>query len=540
MKQVINRISRTSQYLGLLLALCLILAPTSLQAGGLGEQEVRTAVETWVRYVTADARPDAVIERMEPHKVDGETVAYIAHLKGGGFCLCGADDLVLPVYLYSPQGTYDPENPNYQYILWEIGTRLKNLQKGLAERAPSMLQYQEALSERASFWQDLIAGRIPASVEAKGALAEPVMMELDLTSQWAQGSPYNDRCPELTPGADEHTLVGCTATATAQIMYYWKWPHTGVDTGSVNYNWRWRTNWDEEPLANDPGIPANWGGGGRLEYNDVTDRLRMNGYWDGSVYGNAQRITDTVSYQNALAALWNRLATATTPCGANFGATTYNWSIMEDTHTDPPDTGDAEVAKLCYHVAIAVDTSFGIWGSGSDNWRVPEPLRKYFRYDPDVTYGPPDVYTMTEEIQWLRPFGFSGSQNGGGHAWVIFGYNKGTSPWQFKMNMGWGWDYTNPPYGWYSLDNVPNNLNLNHRQLVRIAPLNVVKFVGDNNPGDGSPDDPYEDIEEAIAEAPDGATLIFKAGSDNTFSAGTLTINQPFTLKGKDVTIRKE
>jgi hypothetical protein len=33
---------------------------------------------------------------------------------------------------------------------------------------------------------------------------------------------------------------------------------------------------------------------------------------------------------------------------ANFGATTYGWSLIQDEHTDPPVTNDAEVAKSCY------------------------------------------------------------------------------------------------------------------------------------------------------------------------------------------------
>ncbi len=44
------------------------------------------------------------------------------------------------------------------------------------------------------------------------------------------------------------------------------------------------------------------------------------------------------------------------------------------------------------------------------------------------------------------------------------------------------------------------------------------------------------DIETAVANAANGTTLIFKAGSDNTFTA-PLTINKPLTLKGRDATI---
>ena len=151
MKPIINRISRAAWTLGLLTILCLILVPSPLQAKGFGEQEVRAAVETWVRYVTADARPDAVVEQMEPYQVNGETVAYIAHLKDGGFCIGGADALLLPVYLYSPHGTYDAENPGLQYILWEIGARLEYIRQELAAKGPSGLQYQDELSERAAY-----------------------------------------------------------------------------------------------------------------------------------------------------------------------------------------------------------------------------------------------------------------------------------------------------------------------------------------------------------------------------------------------------
>ena len=69
-----------------------------------------------------------------------------------------------------------------------------------------------------------------------------------------------------------------------------------------------------------------------------------------------------------------------------------------------------------------------------------------------------------------------------------------------------------------------------------------MKFVGRNifPGGDGSPDNPYSNIERAISNAADDTTLIFKAGSVNTFYADTLVINRPFTLKGKDVTLLKQ
>jgi hypothetical protein len=470
MRTIDKRALRIGRVLGLLLALCLALAPTA-KAGDIGEAEVRTAVETWVRYVTADARPDAVVERMEPYQVDGETVAYIAHLEGGGFCLCGADDLVLPVYFYSPQGTYDSQNPNYQYILWEIGTRLEYLRKGLEKRDPRVLQHQEALSERASFWQELIAHRIPRRVESPEALlTEPISMTLNLTSQWHQNSPYNNLCPM---GDGGRTVVGCVATAAAQIMRYWNWPLSG--TGSHSYVW------DGDDSCG--GVTA--GGTLNATFSDAYDWQNMP---DDCAGGCSQAQQDALS-------------------------------------------------ELSYEVGVAVEMDYGRCESAAYPADIENALESHFRYDLDATYGARDIDTMTEDIQWLRPLMFYGwNASDEGHAWVVFGYDKAND--QFRMNMGWG----GTDDGWYSYDDVdlPEGLWFNQAHTTWIAPEDVVKFVGDDNPGDGSPSDPYEDIEEAITLAPDGATLIFRAGSVNTFSGDTLFINRPFTLKGKDVIIRKE
>ncbi len=65
MRQLTFKISK-GRALAFLLILGLIFIPVFLQAKELGEQEVQAAVETWMRYVTADARQDAVIEEMEP------------------------------------------------------------------------------------------------------------------------------------------------------------------------------------------------------------------------------------------------------------------------------------------------------------------------------------------------------------------------------------------------------------------------------------------------------------------------------------------
>jgi hypothetical protein len=545
MNQTAYSNSGREKSLGLFLVVLLNLIPLSVNAGALGELDVRSAVQTWVRGVTADARPDAFIERMEPFIVEGGTAAYIAHLSGGGFCLCGADESVLPVYFYSPWGTYDPGNPGCQDILEEIASRTKYLKEGMGGDILATA-HQQAISERVQYWRELVSGNVSKRGDhVQGALAEPDSMSLPLTSRWGQGSPYNDQCPQLTPGADEHTIVGCTATAISQVMYYWQWPNTGVGTHTGSeYDYRWRSTWDEEPLSVDPNVPSTAFWATRLRWTSASGgRLQINGYWEAGTYTNAQSISTNTAYLAALATLYGRLTQATTTNSANFGATTYRWDLIRDVHTDPPDAPDAAVATLCFQVAVALDTEFGLGWSGSDLWRAVDPsnnrkpLVNNFLYDADAYYGHANISALvTEEIQWLRPVAFSGSGSIGGHAWILYGYNKGTDPnRQFKMNMGWygGSD------GWYSLDNVPLSLTQNHGYLIYVAPQDVVGFIGNTASGDGSPLEPYIDITQAVSTASSGTTLIFKAGSDNTFTA-PLTITKALTLKGRDVTIRKK
>ncbi|MHC4477994.1 MAG: C10 family peptidase [Planctomycetota bacterium] len=471
MKAIKSETVRTARLLELSIVLGLVFSPVCLYGDQVAEQGVRAAVQTWVRYVTADADPNAVIERMEPYDANGQTVAYVAHLGGGGFCLCGADDLVLPVYFYSPQGTYDPENPNFQYILWEIAARTEYLSAASKQQTAVFLRYEQDLASRASFWQGLRVGNVPERVEQKvGPLAAPTSMELDLTTEWGQSAPYNDLCPL---GDGGRCLVGCLATAAVQVMKYWDWPLSGASSHSYG--------WDGDQSCN-----GNVGGG-----------------------------TLSATFSDA-----------------------YDWQNMpDDCVSGCSGREEAALAELSYEVGVSVQMDYGVCGSGAVPGHLEGALESYFRYDPDVYVVTSNLAnTMVEDIQWLRPIVLSGWQvTGEGHSWVVLGYDTGTFPTQFLMNMGWGGGSD----GWYSLDTVPRSFNVSQELVAEIAPLKVVKFVGNSGSGDGSPHQPYQDILEAIIFAPDGATLIFKAGSTNTFGLPSLTINRPCTLKGRNVTIRR-
>jgi hypothetical protein len=373
----------------------------------------------------------------------------------------------------------------------------------------------------------------------ESVLTEPHSMSLSLTSRWGQYVPCSDQCPELTPSS-QHTAVGCGATAIAEIMYYWKWPTTGAGshTDENNYNYRWRADWDEEPLSVNPGIKDL---GSRLEWTSANGgRLRMNGCWDAAHYTKAMGISSDAAYLQALATLYDRLTGASTTPYANFGATTYQWDLMRDVHDGSFGAGDNAVATLCYHLAVAVDTYFGILLSTANLSPVPDALADYFRYSNAAAdlVNPVNLSSLiTENIVYLRPVVLGGVSSTGspGHAWVLYGYWKGTDPdKRFKMNIAGNGGLD----GWYSLDEVPNGYRNIQECIVDIAP-EVVKVVGHGLWGNGSPDFPFPSIESAVAAALSGTTPIFKAGSENTFSA-PVTIDKALTLKGRNIIIREK
>jgi len=516
-----------------MLAVALGVAP--LEAKEIPSQDVTAAVETWVRHVTADARPDADLERLEPHLVDGTTVAYIAYLADGGYCICGADDRLLPVYLYNAGGVYDPTNPNYQAILNQIVARFAKVDAATRRGDPVLNQYQQMLRERADCWKDLIARRVPAPRGGAGDRGDPQLMALPVNDTWHQGSPYNDYCPELTPNADEHTIVGCVATGMAEIMYYWQWPNAGSASNSVWYFYRYTEPpaWLVEPLADDPNLPG-WCPG-RLEWHSANGgELRMSGYWDDSLYEEAWGHSADGAYRAALANLWDQMESAGTDCSADFGAATYDWSIMPDTAPDPPDAGALEAAEISYHAGVAAHMEYGLFASSSNNFLAGHAYRSYFDYDPDAIKIGRNVATMIAEIQWLRPVQIGGQSDTGGHSWVVAGYNTGTTPTEFLMNMGWGGGTTE----WYSVDEMfPDEQD----HVVQIAPEGVVRFIDCGvSGGDGSPAEPYLGLAGALSDAPDNTTLIMKAGSTHTLPGSPVVLDRPMTLKGYDVTIAPE
>lgn len=169
---------------------------------------------------------------------------------------------------------------------------------------------------------------------------------------------------------------------------------------------------------------------------------------------------------------------------ANFGNTDYQWDLMPDelTSTSSQDQIDA-VAKLVYHVAVALNMQFSPYASSSYLYGYGDPdvpamdnaLVNYFKYSPCVmshckaAYDEAEwVAMMKDELDNGRPILYRGADYfSGGHLFVCDGYDASSL---FHFNWGWGGHCD----GFFELGNLnPSSYDYSHdcMMLTNIYPL---------------------------------------------------------------------
>ena len=127
----------------------------------------------------------------------------------GGFVIVSADTRTLnPVLAYSTQGSFNadyiPENEAYLLSTYQ--------------------QQIESLRQN-----EIVNTIVYGNSQEPNVIVEPL-----IKTQWKQSEPYNGMCP-IDSVSRKQCLVGCIATAMAQVMNYWKWPEKGHGL-HYNYN----------------------------------------------------------------------------------------------------------------------------------------------------------------------------------------------------------------------------------------------------------------------------------------------------------------
>ncbi|PQL91855.1 C10 family peptidase [Apibacter sp. wkB309] len=338
-------------------------------------------------------------------KYDGFYVFKVEN--GNGFCIVSAESANHPILAYSLNSsilTNKKSSPEFLNILNNYQYTNLNLRRNYLKKS-----YSKESEQIKKEWDALLSDNVfPNSTQLLRNLSVsakiPDSIAPLIKTNWDQAPLYNKHTPITYEG--QPTFTGSAATALGQIMKYWDYPATGND--SVTYR-----------------IPSNYF---YYFYN-----------WK-----------------------WKKLS-------ANFQKTNYQWSKMPTSLSGSSTDEEIDaVATLLSHTGISVNMMYGPIGSGAHSEKVPNALKKYFKYSSNIELKNRSDFNSDEE--WLDiikgqisqgyPVYFSSISPDAEHAYIADGYDSNN---YVHLNLGWageanGYYYINDLRGYSSSQMIVINI----------------------------------------------------------------------------------
>lgn len=383
-------------FMSSLLLASLTMVSLQASAGNVSLTQARNAANNFFKQhassqINAPAMSDLKLAHAEASKaVKGANDYYAFNVTGGGFIIIAGEDRAPQVLGYSDKGHLDFDKLPYG---------LQGLLDGYKSEMEFLLTYTE---------DDLVP------VQKAGAYkgVDPL-----IKTTWGQEEPYDWQCPMKN---GELCVVGCVATAMAQVMYYWKYPEGSNAISGYTSGW-W---WDDDSFTVDA-LPATT--------FDYTKMLLSYCHWD---YDNSQ--------------------------------------LVQDTYTDEQ---AQEVAKLSRYCGQAVEMDYDPEGSGAYTWDQLDAMIGFgFRSSAQLVQrsGSSSQWEakIKTELDAGRPILYSASDpSAGGHAFICDGYNSNN---YFHFNYGWygtcdGW-YLSTALNMYHRDGDYLQFNSGHQMIIGIQP----------------------------------------------------------------------
>jgi hypothetical protein len=448
------------------LAIAALVSPVHaapVQSEVVTKDEALTVAQNWITLIIQEkgdwgGSETAEVADIREFKQGERVLGYFCRVKPQGFIIVSLRKELAPVKAYSAVSNLDPESDKgmvdllkgrMERILDEVEEQVGPVESVRTADLEGILEinYRRSWEELAgnveTFKRDLDSGAVLMNYQAGDVL---------LSSSWHQGDPYNALCPTGDIGCADccpsdpgicnptlPTLVGCVATAGAQIMKYWSWPPYGETNASHN--------WDGD------GSCGGNVGGGRL---DVT-------------------LTDTYD--------WRHMANR------------YVWNVWqnrwEDENGDPLTQAHLDaVAELSYEVGVAVEMDYGVCGSGASHSDMVRAYENYYRYSTTCTRRDRDADSAVEWFNRMKTqFNANRPVQYGvpGHSIVSDGWQEinigGVLTRQYHMNYGWGgavppgdpdWAGITNSNNWYTLDALPGSSSDEEDMIENIYPAQAL------------------------------------------------------------------
>ena len=337
----------------LLAAFCLL--AVSMMANPVSRQQAQQKAQRFLSAKGVNRNLIPVEGTPQQMTSNGKELLHVFNVEqNGGFVIVSGDDRTSEVLGYALKGSIDFGN---------LPCNVRHFMEGYAEQI-------ELISKHGGSVRPFKA-------------AHPTIAPM-LTSQWNQGAPYNNECPDFFSFGK--SVTGCVATAFAQLLYYHrgKMP-TDVTLAEITA-YDCNTNWGGLGQIHVEGIPA----GSPIDWGNMLD-----------------------SYTTTSGTEENRLAVANLMkyCGA---AVRMNYANSQN--------GGSSAAEIS--VAAAARKYFG--------FRKEATVR--FHDNMDDARWDALIYS---ELAAGRPVMMGGqTENNGGHAFICDGFDAATSG--YHINWGWG------------------------------------------------------------------------------------------------------
>jgi len=205
-------------------------------------QESDQVCRNWLTYVVEqkgdwDGDIDPKIAAVQELMVNDTVLARYYAISSGGYVLVPALRDLPPIKAYSQVSTFDVNDADGVALMFR--QILQQRMELFAEVYGSIEAPQPKSGERlfgAINQQQWNMLAVPSD-QFNSSVAKAAMEPADgvgplLSTAWHQSYPYNMYCPM---GDGGQCVVGCVATAMAQIMWYHQWPPAGQ--GSHSYYW---------------------------------------------------------------------------------------------------------------------------------------------------------------------------------------------------------------------------------------------------------------------------------------------------------------
>ena len=294
------------------------------------------------------------------------------------------------------------------YYVFNVGQGQGFVLVSADERTPSILGYADSGSFDADRMPDNMKSWLQGYADQIGWLRAhedtiPAAQDFDpsepigplLTTQWNQDAPFNDQCPLFVN--NQPSVTGCVATAMAQVLKYLN-QTTGKPTGTIM---------DIDGYD----CPSRWN--------------------QGQVHVDAKPMTD------------------------------FDFDKMLEYYSGSESAEEKEaVAKLMAYCGAAVGMDYRDdmnGGSGAQTAAVPNALRTYFGVQANFAIRDSYGYRqwtelIGKELSEGRPVMLGGQSSGGGHTFIIDGYDG-----YGLFHVNWGWGGLSDGYFVLSVMNPNNN-----------------------------------------------------------------------------------